>query len=327
MPTQSQLNTSAVRAAFPLDESTLTVICSSPLHPSSADRSGFRFSSGRSIADVKIDPVAADRLIVRAEPYSLPSVVIETMFIRELTFSDGTFVTEVETPRFAGTIYNAMQLKVPHFTADFPYRSTLVDVHASVACCGGCNGGIHARGLSVLNSHHGGGFSGLWIHSNRSLIDPYPRWQRIICAGGVMEEKNGSLTMVDYGWMTARRDNEQPHHAPPPLPLQTVDLPVGPTRALETKALDGSYVAFNEITIEASRSIDGGLGQRTGASVPAHEVQFTDSSGGRSIAWLYQPSAQALLPTQRIKRLAGFVHAEEVGRYILLTDKEEDISL
>jgi hypothetical protein len=327
MHTQSQLDTSAVRAAFPLDDSTFAVICSGPLHPSSADRSAIRFKSGRQIADVIIDPAAADRLIVNAQPHSLPSVVIETILLRKVAFADGSFANDVETPRFAGAIYNAMQLKVPHFSAEFPYSSTLLNLHASVACCGGCNGGIHARGLSVLNNHHGSGFSGIWIHSNRSLIDPYPRWQRIICAGGIVEERGGSMTLVDHGWMAARRDNEQPHHAPPPLPLQTIDLPAGVTRSLETKALDGSYVAFSEISIEASRSIDGGLGQRSGTSAPAVEVEFTDNSMGRSIAWLYQSSAQSLRPTQRIRRLAGFIHAEEPGRYILLSDKEEDISL
>jgi hypothetical protein len=135
------------------------------------------------------------------------------------------------------------------------------------------------------------------------------------------------MTIVDRGWMAARRDNENPHHAPPPLPLHAIDVPAELTRSLETKGLDGSYVSFSDITIEKAHSIDGGLGQRTGSSVPAVEVQFTDESEGRTIAWLYQLSAQSLRPGQRLKRLSGFVHAEEPGRYILLTDKEEDVSL
>jgi hypothetical protein len=325
--TQAKVIASPVLAAFPLEAHTFTVICAGPVHPSATDRSAFRFKGGRAVQSVEVDPKATNRLILRVEPDPLPSFSVETILIQKLSLADGSSVTNVETPRFAGGIYNAMQLKVPHFSAEFPYASTLIDVHVSVACCGGCNGGVHGRGLSVLNSHNGGCFSGIWIHATRSLIDPYPRWQRIVCTGGVVEERNGSMTIVDRGWMTAHRDNEKPHHAPPALPLHAIDVPAELTRSLETKGLDGSYVSFSDITIEKARAIDGGLGQRTGAPVPALEVQFTDESKAKTIAWLYQPSAQSLRPGQRLKRLSGFVHAEEPGRYILLTDKDADVSL
>ena len=316
-----------VRAAFPLDEHSFAVICAGPVHPSATDRSAFRFKSGRAIEAVEVDPKASDRLILRVKPEPLPSFIIETISIQKLSLADGSSVKNVESPRFAGAIYNAMQLKVPHFSSEFPYASTLLDLHVTLACCGGCNGGVHGRGLSVLNTHTGGCFSGMWIYANRALIEPYPRWQRIVCAGGVVEERNGSTTIVDRGWMTARRDNEEPHQAPPPLPIHAIDVPMELTRSLETKGLDGSYVSFSDITIEKVRPIDGGLGQRTGAPVPAVEAQFTDESKAKSIAWLYQPSGQSIRPGQRMRSLAGFVHAEEPGRYILLTDKEADISL
>lgn len=55
------------------------------------------------------------------------------------------------------------------------------------------------------------------------------------------------------------------------------------------------------------------------------ELVVTDDSGGRSIAWLYQPTAFDLKDGQKLRQPRGFVHAEERGQYVLLSDKEEDI--
>ncbi|GAC1456279.1 MAG: hypothetical protein PVSMB1_05930 [Gemmatimonadaceae bacterium] len=315
-----------IRAVYPLDNRTFAVLCTEPVHPSSADASAFRFRSGRAIEAVESDEKGGGRLLIRVEPRPAAAFAVDSISIRSLNLADGNSVKNVEAPRFAAGVYNAMQLKVPHFAPEFPYGTSLDGLHVSVACCGGCNGGVHARGLSVLNVHHGGCFSGIWIYSTRALIDPYPRWQRIVCAGGVLEERSGSSTIVDRGWMTARRDGETQHHAPPPLAIETVDVPGELTKALEPKGLDGSYVAFSDVGIESVDVIEGGVDRKTRAAVPAVRVSFSDASRGTSVAWMYQVSAQRLRSGQRLKRLCGFVHAEEPGRYIVLTDKEEDIS-
>lgn len=100
----------------------------------------------------------------------------------------------------------------------FPYASTLIDKHVTVMCCTGCNGGVRGRGFVVLNNHSGGGWSSIWVKTRQSIAVPYPRWQRIMFAGGVVSEMNGSTTVVDHGWMIIKKVDEPAHHAPPPLP-------------------------------------------------------------------------------------------------------------
>jgi hypothetical protein len=34
---------------------------------------------------------------------------------------------------------------------------------------------------------------------------PYPRWQKVLFAGGVMQEENGSTVVVDKGWMVVKK--------------------------------------------------------------------------------------------------------------------------
>jgi hypothetical protein len=173
----------------------------------------------------------------------------------------------------------------------------------------------------------GGGWTGIWVQTGKTIEAPYPRWQKVQCLGGIIEEMNGSMTIVDKGWMRLKKANEKPHHAPPPLPIQTTDLPAERTTSLLSKSLDGSWVQFDDVIIQSAVRIDARDVSPGMVNLPRTEVRFTDGAKGQSIAWLYQPKGQGLKKNQRIKWLRGFVHAEQPGYYVLLSDKEEDILL
>jgi hypothetical protein len=69
------------------------------------------------------------------------------------------------------------------------------------------------------------------------------------------------------------------------------------------------------------------LAFRSGLAIRGTERVESDDSGGNAEAWLYQERARELRPSRRVAFLRGFVHGEEPGRYVLLSVKEEDISL
>lgn len=127
--------------------------------------------------------------------------------------------------------------------------------------------------------------------------------------------------------MVIQKSDEPAHHAPPPLPIKTEDLPAEYSTSLLSKSLDGAWVQFDNITIESATSVltaEQGLGA---GNLPRVEIVFSDGSGGHSKAWLYQPSGRKVQAHQAVQMLRGFVHAEAPGIYILLSDKEEDISI
>ncbi len=163
------------------------------------------------------------------------------------------------------------------------------------------------------------------MRTDKTIEGPYPRWQRVMFAGGVITEDTGSVTVVDHGWMIVRKGDEEAHHAPPPLPITTKDLPAERTTSLLTKSLDAAWVQFDEITVESTRHIP--AGGREGGDLPRTEIIFSDEAGGKSVAWLYQASARDLRESQSMKLLRGFVHAEQPGMYVLLSDKDEDLIL
>jgi hypothetical protein len=232
---------------------------------------------------------------------------------------------QVFGPPFAHGPLSAMEIKFPHAEPRFPFSSRLVGVHASVACCTGCNGGVHDRGLIVLNEHLGGGWSGIWVRTTQRIEGPYPRWQRMLLAGGVIHD-HGSTEVVDHGWMEISRGGEEPHHPPPPLPVSSADVPAELTTSLSTRSLDGTWVEFSDVVVDAAErfepSTDGGTDR-----LPYTEIMFHDQAGVRSVAYLFQQQRDEVNAETRITTLRGFVHAEAPGRYVLLTDKPEDIEL
>jgi hypothetical protein len=69
-------------------------------------------------------------------------------------------------------------------------------------------------------------------------------------------------------------------------------------------------------------------GESAGGDLPRTEITFRHEAGGRSVAWLYQASsALDLRERPSMKLLWGFVHAEQSGMRVLLSDKEEDLTL
>jgi hypothetical protein len=314
-------------AAFPLSYTQLVLVCPEPVHPSMTELSLYRLQSGLAVKDVQVDPERPDQLILQVEAMKTLPLTIDAVTIRNLQTADGRSLGEFISPRFIQGIQTPMELKIPNFEANFPYPSTLVGLHVSVMCCTGCNGGVHDRNLVVINHHVGGSWSGIWVRTEKTIETPYPRWQRVLFAGGVVAEEDGSTLVIDQGWMRVEKGDEPPHHAPPPLPIETIDLPAEHTPSLLAKSLDGTWVQFDDITIESVNQVEATEGKTKTVNLPRTEIVFRDKSGGRSIAWLYQPFGLNVQPGQTLKRLRGFVHAEEPGLYLLLSDKEEDITI
>jgi hypothetical protein len=302
------LRVSAVQACYPLGADRIAVV------GAELDPSALTFESGLSIKQVEpVDGMPYQFLLTVDGMTTSPQV--EDELIASGRPTGGRFLHGVLTP---------MELKVGHLADEFPFASTRIGLHVSVACCTGCNGGVHDRGLVVINGHIGGPWTGLWVQTELEIPSPYPRWQRTLFAGGVVEEQLGSTVVADKGWMTIEKLDEEPHHAPPPLRIETADLPRDMTRVLDARGLDATWVELRDLTVDDLRPVEPeGEGQR----LPRVEVVVSDGSGGASAAWLYQESASSLRPKQRIAVLRGFVHGEEPGRYVLLSDKEEDISV
>jgi hypothetical protein len=306
-------------AAFPLSDTEVMLIASAPLDPSMADARRFSTKRGIEVRHARLDEARPERAVLTVEEMAPAPLTVDVVLIDDLHLADGQSVGEAVSPRFVHAVQEPMRLKVPQVEPAFPFPSTLADVHVSVMCCTGCNGGVHDRGLVALNGHVGGPWTGIWIQTDRGIEGPYRRWQRILCAGGVISEESGATTVVDRGWMTMQAAAEPPHHPPPPLRLSTLDLPLERTTSLISKSLDGVWVEFGEAAVETSERV----GDKGG--LPHTDIVITDASKGRTAVRLYQPTAAGLEAGMRLELLRGFVHAEEPGLYLVLSDKEEDL--
>jgi hypothetical protein len=252
-------------------------------------------------------------------------IVVDRLNVKGLSLEGVKKPINGSSPEFVLGVKNPSELKVPHLETGFPYSSTLVGVHVTVACCTGCNGGVHDRNLVVLNHHVGGPWTGIWVQTGKTIEAPYPRWQKVLCAGGVVAERNGSTNIVDKGWMELHKQFEVPHHAPPALPIETADFPNSPSKALFLKGLDASWVQFDDIRVDRAEAVAPTPPASKTVSLQRNEITFTDRSSGTSTAYLYQPSGLKVSAGQHVRMLRGFVHAEKPGLYVLLSDKEEDL--
>lgn len=320
----SSRGTKQLLAAFPLSDTEIALVAPGPVHERMRDPGLYRTRAGLEVRAATLDPKQPDRILLKVGRMRASPLTTNEVLVKNLVLSGGRERGRHASPSFIEGIQTPVDLRAPHFLPEFPYPSTLVGKHVTVMCCTGCNGGTHHRDLVVLNHHAGGPFTGIWVRTAKTIDGPYPRWQRVMFAGGVIAEFQGATTVEDRGWMVVRKVHETPHHAPPPLPIETMDLPMKRSTALLTKGLDASWIQLSDVTVESTEAPAPARG-RARVNLPRLEVILTDASGGRSVAWLYQKSAWELRPGQRLKALRGFVHAEQPGRYVLLGDKEEDI--
>jgi hypothetical protein len=303
-------------ASYPLDAERVVVRFAGPVK---AEEVSYSLASGQPVHDVGADEGMGGRVVLTVDPMASVPLVIDHVIL-----SDGN--QAVFGPPFAHGLISPMEIKVPNFERRFPFTSRLVGVHVSVMCCTGCDGGVHDRGLVVLNDHLGGGWSGIWVKTPQRIEGPYPRWQRMVFAGGVIND-HGSTEVVDHGWMEIAKGNEAAHHSPSPLPVATVDIPAEHTTTLRARSLDGSWVEFASLVVETAERVEPGTDSRTERRLPYTEIVFSDDSGGRSIAYLYQEQREDVRAGTRIDALRGFVHAELPGQYVLVSDKPEDLKL
>jgi hypothetical protein len=143
--------------------------------------------------------------------------------------------------------------------------------------------------------------------------------------GGVLREEFGSTTIVDEGWMSVRLGNEANHEAPPPARVTAGDLPAEGTTSLLARSLDGCWVHFADVLIVDVKKAEDVAPTGHELRLPHVEVRFSDTSGKEAIAWLYQRSAFGLSTGDRFAAIRGFVHAEAPGRFVLVSDKDEDL--
>jgi hypothetical protein len=144
---------------------------------------------------------------------------------------------------------------------------------------------------------------------------------------GVIADVKGSVTVVDEGWMEIHKNLEVPHHAPPPLPVTCAQIPNSKSKTVLSKGLDASWVEFSNIVVESAEVSSPSQTAEKIKQLKRNQIIFTDTSGAKSSAFLYQPTGLKVAPGTRLKKLRGFVHAEAVGQYVVLSDKEEDIVL
>ncbi|WP_164200439.1 hypothetical protein [[Micrococcus luteus] ATCC 49442] len=301
---------------FPSDDHTLIVLFASPDDAAWAYDAGLQLLSGRPARAHGRKPDSPTEIVLAVEAAPKDELVVDQVVVGD----------RVVGPRFVHGVKSPMELKVPYTETRFPYGPTLASVHVSVACCTGCNGGIHDRGLVVLNSHTGGGWSGIWVRSDIDMPSDYARWQKVAFLGGVLRDDSGSTTVRDEGWMRVRLAGEEPHDAPTPTRVSAADFPAEGTRSLLSRSLEASWVELVDArVIDARRVEPAETDHSSGVRLPRMELRVTDGSGGESAAWLYQASAFDLTSGARIARLRGFLHAEAPGLYVLLGDKEEDL--
>ncbi|MGC5173203.1 hypothetical protein ACLQ2Q_21385 [Microbacterium sp. DT81.1] len=310
------MSRSRIVATFPSDDHTLVVLFASPDDAAWADDAGVQLLSGRLAKAQGRNRDSPTEIVLAVEAPQRDELVVDQVVVGD----------RVVGPRFVHGVRSPMELKVPHTEARFPYGPTLAGVHVSVACCTGCNGGIHDRGLVVLNTHTGGGWSGIWVRSDIDMPSDYARWQKVAFLGGVLRDDSGSTTVSDEGWMRVRLAGEEPHDAPAPTPVSAADFPAEGTRSLLARSLEASYVELVDARVIDARRVEPPEADRSSSMrLPRMELRLTDDSGAESVAWLYQASAFELASGGRIARLRGFLHAEAPGLYVLLGDKEEDL--
>lgn len=305
-----------IRATFPIEDERVEVLFHSGSSAESAAAEGLSLLSGRRAQVIDRRSTTSVMLAV-----DLPS---DDALI---SLVDQVVIGEHVGPPFIHGIRSPMELKVPHMDASFPFASSLDGVHVSVACCTGCNGGIHDRGLVVLNNHTGGSWSGIWVQSDLDMPDDYARWQKVAFFGGVVRNRSGSITVCDEGWMQVGLAGEIPHEAPRPASVRAVDFPISGTTSLLSASLDGAYVEFTDIRVRGTRAIEPGSDSVEGHhQLRGMELVFVDQSEEvESVAYLFQKSALGIMSGTGLESLRGFIHAEGAGRYVLLGDKEEDI--
>ncbi len=312
---------------FPLSSKNIAVIFAAPLRASTLVSKLFKLESGAKVKSIKINESNLRRVVLTIQRTREKRIEIDNLLINSITFENGKTFKNVISPKFIHDVQDPMSLKVPFVSEDFPFETKLKGIHVSVACCTGCNGGVHDRNLVVLNHHIGGAWSGIWIKTAKTIDMPYPRWLKVLCAGGVIEEINGSTTVVDNGNMEIYKLPEVPHHAPPALPIETIEVPIKSTNSLVSKSLDGSWVQFEDIQIVTSQFFKPLLKNKETINLARNQITFKDKSGGQTMAFLYQPTGQKVKSGMQLKMLRGFIHAESEGIYVLLSDKEEDICL
>jgi hypothetical protein len=313
----------AITATFPVDDRRIAVVFSSPSLAEAAATSAPRLVSGRDVILHGVRDGVATQILLECDVPSESGLVIDQVIVEEIRQDiDGP---ELELgPRFIHGVRAPMDFKVPYLDPQFPFSSTLAGLHASVACCTGCNGGVHDRGLVVLTNHTGGSWSGIWVQTAQSIPEDYRRWQKVEFHGGVLRDDFGSIAVVDEGWMQVRLGDETSHAAPPPARITASDLPAEGTRSLLAYSLDASWVEFADVSIIDLTRVEAASGGGK-VRLPRVEARFSDTSGSEAISWLYQRSAFDLSPGDHLATLRGFVHAEAPGRYVLLSDKEEDL--
>lgn len=309
----------ALLAAFPLDDASLVLRFLHPLAKQDIQSLTVRLSSGLSTKKPRFDQSNPTRVVIpTGRMQSTPTTVdLARVGLKGIDRARASI-------RFAHGVLSPMELKVPNLDPTFPFGSTLAGVHVSIECCTGCNGGVHARDLVVLNSHIGGPWTGAWVQTAKTIEAPYPRWQKVRCAGGVVVERTGSTTVVDMGWMEVIKQFETPHHAPPPLPVDAADLPKAGDRSVLAKSLDGSWIQLSDTSVVKARRVEPQLKSDRHGLIK-NEVVVADRSGGQAEVWFYQPSGLKLAVGDAVKSLRGFVHIERPGHWVILTDKEEDL--
>ncbi|MDQ3935615.1 MAG: hypothetical protein M3340_13395 [Actinomycetota bacterium] len=313
-------------ATFPADERHLVLVAAVELDASAAESANVRLATGLEVTDVSRHPSRANALLARVELEPDAPLTVDRAEITDLRTAAGDTLDTVVGPEFVHGVREPMELKLANLDGRSPFGSKLVDKHVTISCCTGCNGGIHDRGLVVLNNHIGGPWSSMWVQTNQPLEAPYPRWQKVRMAGGVLEERSGSTVVVDRGWMEIAKLDEPEHHAPPALRITTADLPEDTSRLLIHKSLEGAYVEFRKVEVISAERVEPDKADEEGTlRLSRVEVSFSDPSGGRTAAWLYQGAMDAMSDHRRLAGLRGFVHAEEPGRYVVLSDKEEDV--
>lgn len=316
------------KAAFPLNDAQVVVLLDEDLSVESARGLQAVCSTGRRVTGLTVDKQDGRRLTIKMASARTSGVTIDSIRIHgDALGKAGGKAIVVETPQFVHGVKDPTELKALQLLDQFPFASKLSRVHVSVACCTGCNGGIHDRNLVVLNHHMGGPWTGIWVQTAKTIEAPYPRWQKVLCAGGVISDLKGSVTVVDEGWMEIHKQFEVPHSAPPPLPVTCAQLPTAKSPLLIHKGLDASWVEFSNLMVESTERSEPPARRSRVERLTRNRITFSDHSGGSSTAFLYQPTGLKLSTGSKVSRLRGFVHAEGPGQYVLLSDKEEDIIL
>lgn len=298
-------------ACFPLDEARLGVVLTEPRSTPEVSAAALTLDSGHGVEEVRVVDGRPWHLELAVAPMEAVPLTIDTLVV------DG----EPTGMSFVHGILNPMELKLQGIEDGPPFESTLVGLGVSVACCTGCNGGIHDRGLVVINGHVAGPWTGLWVQTDTPIPTPYPRWQRTLFAGGVVREVGGSTTVRDEGWMDVRRLDEDPHHAPAPLRIDAADLPGRSSASHLAKGMDAAWVELTDLEVISARRKKPTAAGR----LPHNQIHLRDQSGATVEAWMYQKRGLALRAGERISRMRAFVHAEGKGGYVLLSDKDEDL--